>query len=270
VQDGASPEVVVLERVSVARTFDGVRHVLLDDVGLEVLAGQHWAIAGPNGAGKTTLARVLAAQMFPSSGVVTLLGRRLGRVPVEELRRRVGVVDPGFGRRFYLSQRSIEVVLSGIAGTILLVEDPSPAAVDRARDALELVDAGHLAGRQFWKCSEGERARILLARSLVTDAPLLVLDEPTAGLDVVGRELFLAALEKTVSNRPGVTTITVTHSFEELPRWTSHMLLLRKGQLVAAGDLASTLVDEKLTECFGVPLRVRTVDGRSLVSLQTA
>lgn len=268
-EDGAS-QVVLLERVSVARTFDGARHVLLDDIGLEVLAGQHWAIAGPNGAGKTTLARVLAAQMLPSSGVVTLLGGRIGRVPVEELRRRVGVVDPGLGRRFYLSQRSLDVVLTGIAGTILLVEDTPPAAADRAREALELVDADHLAGRQFWKCSEGERARILLARALVTDAPLLVLDEPTAGLDVVGRELFLAALEKTVSNRPGVTTITVTHSFEELPRWTSHMLLLRKGQIVAAGGLASTLVDEKLTQCFGVPLHVTTVDGRSLVSLQTA
>lgn len=264
----ASAPVVLLEGVGVARTSDGTRRVLLDDVGFEAFEGQHWAIAGPNGAGKTTLARVLAVQLFPSSGVVTILGRRLGRVRIEELRRRVGVVDPGLGRRFYASQRTIEVVLTGVAGTILLVEETASAAMDRAREALELVDAAHLEGRLFWTCSEGERARILLARALVTDAPLLVLDEPTASLDVVGRELFLAALEKTVSYRPGLTTITVTHSFEELPRWTTHMLLLRESRVVAAGELPSTLVDENLTACFGVPLHVSTVDGRSFVSLR--
>ena len=244
------------------RSQHGVRRVLIDRIEWRAQAGEHWGIVGPNGAGKTTLLRVASAQTRPSDGVAFVLGERLGKTPLQALRRRIGLVEPALGRRFYPDQRALDVVLSGLTGSILLVELLGRTEIARAQEALEAVGAGALARRSFASCSEGERARILLARALVADAPLLALDEPASGLDLGGRELLLQAFEGVLASRPGLTTLTVTHHIEELPPSTSHALLLAQGRVVAAGPLAEALRDETLSAAFGLPLRLERRGGR--------
>jgi iron complex transport system ATP-binding protein len=247
-------EVVGLEGVSVWRSGQRGRTDLLAGVDWTVRRGERWVIAGPNGAGKTTLVRLASAQMRPSGGIARVLGHQLGRYPLAELRRTIGVVDPLLARRFYPDQTALEVVETGHAGTVLLVEDDPDAG--RAREALALVGAASLADRTFVTCSEGERARILLARTLVADAALLILDEPTAGLDLPGRLMLAHALGEVLGARPELTTITVTHELDALPQETTHVLMLAAGRVVAAGALAETLTAENVAACFDVPLDV--------------
>lgn len=253
--------VLAFDRVAVRRGGS----TLLEGVDWTVAAGEHWGVAGPNGAGKSTLLRVASAQMRPSAGTAVVLGGRLGRTPLQELRRRVGLVDPALARRFYPQQRALDVVLTGASGTILPAEELATETVARARALLAEVGAAELELRLFASCSEGERARILLARALLADADLLVLDEPAAGLDLPGRELLLAALDGAFAERPGLTTITVTHHLEELPTATTHALLLRAGRVVSAGPLERSVTDETLSACFGLPLHVERRDGRLAV-----
>ena len=214
-------------------------------------SGEHWVVVGPNGGGKTTLVRIASAQLRPSDGVVRVLGKQLGRYPLAELRRRIGYVDPLLARRFRLEQTALAVVETGAAGTVLNVE-----AVDETqpRALLELVGAGALADRSFASCSEGERARILLARALAPDAALLVLDEPTAGLDVAGRLLFQHVLADAISSRPDLPTVIVTHELEALPPETTHVLMLRAGRVVARGEREAALTAENIAVCFELPL----------------
>jgi iron complex transport system ATP-binding protein len=249
---------VRFEEVSVRRSG----RTILDAVDWTAGRGEHWALLGPNGAGKTTALRIASAQMRPSRGRAFVLGGRLGGVSMPELRRRIGLVEPALGRRFYPVQTAREVVASGFAGTILPEQDADFARADALLDG---VGAGALAARTFATCSEGERARILLARALATDAELLVLDEPAAGLDLPGRELLLRAFDDAVSARPALTTITATHHLEELSLRVTHALLLREGSVVAAGPLRESLTDESLSACFGLPLIVEEVGGRFFV-----
>jgi iron complex transport system ATP-binding protein len=258
-------EVLRFEGVGVWRSLHGVRRRLLEQIDWNVAAGEHWGIIGPNGAGKTTLLRIASAQTRPSTGAAWVLDQRLGSVPLQQLRRRIGLVEPALGRRFYPEQSALDVVCSGLSGSILLPETLGEGALGAARAALARVGAAALAERAFATCSEGERARIMLARALVADAPLLALDEPAAGLDLAGRELLLAAFEQALTARPALTTLTVTHHLEELPASTSHVLLLREGRIVAAGPIAETLTSERLSACFGLPLRLERSDGRVFV-----
>ncbi len=255
-------EAVRLEQVSVWRSSHGVRRALLDRIDWTARAGEHWGIVGPNGAGKTTLLRIASAQMRPSDGVAHVLGSRLGRVALQSLRRQVGLVEPALGRRFYPEQRVLDVVCSGFSGSILLVGELTERELERAHAVLKSVGAAGLVARSFASCSEGERARVLLARALVTDVPLLALDEPAGGLDLGGRELLLAAIESAVAARPALTTLTVTHHIEELPTTTTHALVLARGRVIAAGPVSEALTDATLSECFGLALRLERSGGR--------
>ena len=255
---------VDLAGVTVWRSEHGVRRTLLDDIDWCVRHAEHWGVVGPNGAGKSTLLRVLSAQTTPSRGRATILGGTLGKVNMPELRTRIGVVEPALGRRFYPGRRVVEVVATGSTGTTALT-DATPQTLERAAELLAVVGAEGLTERIFVTCSEGERARALLARSLMTDAQLLVLDEPAAGLDVGGRELLLAAIDEVARERPGLTTVTVTHHVEELPATTSHLLLLRSGAVVAAGPIDEVATDAAFGACFGLPLRVERIGHRLFV-----
>jgi iron complex transport system ATP-binding protein len=260
------PETVVaLEDVTLWRSAGGVRRAVLEGVDWRVAAGEHWGVVGPNGAGKSTLLRVVSAQTRPSRGRATVLGGRLGRVSLPELRARIGVLHPELARRFAPEQTVLEVVLTGATGVVLLPAMPGRAVLERAHRLLALVGAGALAGRAFAACSDGERVRVLLARALMPEARLLVLDEPAAQLDLGGRELLLAALDRVVRDRPGLATITVSHHVEELPSTTSHLLLVRAGRVVAAGPVAAVATSEAFSACFGLPLRVERADGRLAV-----
>jgi iron complex transport system ATP-binding protein len=257
-------DVVRLEQASVHRRGpDGERRYIIHDATWSVREGEHWAVLGPNGAGKTTLLRIASAQMHPSTGAAALLGGRLGRIRIPQLRHRIGVVDLQVSARFFPGLRAVDVVLTGVTGTSALLEEHvTPERVASARELLRLVSMEPHADRPFAGLSQGERARVMLARALIADAALLVLDEAGAGLDLPGRELLIASLERIARERPQLASIVATHHVEELSSVTTHALLLRNGTVVAAGSIDETLTSTLLSECFGLPLTVERRDGR--------
>ena len=265
VSDPAPPrDVVRLEQASVHRRGpNGERRFLVRDATWSVREGEHWAVLGPNGAGKTTLLRIASAQMHPSTGAAALLGGTLGRIRIPQLRHRIGVVDLQVSARFFPGLSAVDVVLTGVTGTSALLEEHvTDGRVAAARELLRLVAVEPHADRPFAGLSQGERARVMLARALITDAALLVLDEAGAGLDLPGRELLIASLARIAGERPQLASIVATHHVEELPSGTTHALLLRDGVVVAAGPIDETLTGELMSECFGLPLTVERRDGR--------
>jgi iron complex transport system ATP-binding protein len=245
-----------------------VGKTLLSGVDWRVEHGQHWVILGPNGAGKTTLLSMASAVRHPTRGAVTVLGHRLGRVDLRELRRRIGLVAA--------SQRLVDeelledegatahtVVLTGHTGTSAPLWDRyGPAEHERAARLLADVGCKDLADRPFRVCSQGERGRIRVARALMSDPALLLLDEPFAGLDLPAREDLIVTIED-LSARPALTTVTVTHHLEEVPATATHVLLMRDARVLAAGPAGELLTPAALSECFGRPLQVdHHADGR--------
>lgn len=234
---------------------------VLAGLDLRVGRGERWVVVGPNGAGKTTLLQLAGGRRHPSRGEVRILGQRVGRVDLRELRARVGHVDGRAAGAVPPRRPCLDVVLGGVTGTW----SPLPGRVtaaqrERARELLARFGCAHVAGRPFGACSHGERRRVLLARALVADPPLLLLDEPASGLDLPGREALVAALDALA---PGLTLVCVTHHLEEVPPSASHALLLRDGRVVAAGAVDDVLAGGPLSACFGVPVRVRRHrDGR--------
>jgi iron complex transport system ATP-binding protein len=235
--------------------------VLLHDITWQVRPGEQWALLGPNGAGKSTLLSLAGAVRHPTTGTADVLGRRLGRTDMRELREQVGVVDPAL--RMPARMSVLDVVLTGATGTVLpLPERYTAADHERARMLLDRLGMTPLADREIGACSHGERARTRLARALVPDPPLLLLDEPATGLDLPSRETLLATLDDVAAVHPDLAIVLVSHHLEELPATTSHALLLRAGQIVAVGAADEVLTDEPLSQCFGLPLVVRREHGR--------
>jgi iron complex transport system ATP-binding protein len=257
-------DVVRLEQASVHRRGpDGERRFIVRDATWTVREGEHWAVLGPNGAGKTTLLRIASAQMHPSTGAAALLGGTLGRVRVPQVRNRIGVVDLQVSARFFPGLRAVDVVLTGVTGTSALLEEHiTDERIAGARELLRLVAVEPHADRPFAGLSQGERARVMLARALITDAALLVLDEAGAGLDLPGRELLIASLERIARERSRLASIIATHHVEELPSVMTHALLLRDGRVVAGGPIDETLTGELMSECFALPLTVERREGR--------
>jgi iron complex transport system ATP-binding protein len=241
----------------------GARRPILDGVDWQARAGERWALLGPNGAGKTTLLTLLGAVEFPSSGTVDVLGARLGRTDVFKLRERIGFVDARLGRKFAPALTAEQVVLTGATGTIGLFEERiSRAARERARSLIRSFGVEPIAAQRFSDCSHGERTRALIARALVSRPELLLLDEPGTGLDLGGRETLLGALSTLADEEPELATVLTTHHLEELPRETTHTLLLRQGRVVASGPADETLAAGPLSECFGLPVEVSRANGR--------
>jgi len=245
----------VLNLVGVGVMRDGA--TLLDGVDWSVEDGQRWVVLGPNGAGKTTLLQIVAARMHPTRGEATLLGERLGAVDVFELRPRIGISSAAFAESLPASESVRDVVLTGayaVAGRWNeRYEDPD---LSRGADLLAAFGVGHLAERTFGTLSEGERKRVQLARSLMSDPELLLLDEPGAGLDLGGRETLVRDLAELAGDRRSPVLILVTHHVEEIPPGFDHALLLRQGRVVASGPIDRTLTDENLSATFDVPLVV--------------
>jgi iron complex transport system ATP-binding protein len=233
---------------------------VLHDVSLTVGAGEHWALLGPNGAGKSTLLAVAGAQRFPSRGEVDLLGRRLGRVDVRELRALIGTVDPRLRMPDELPVAGY--VATGATQTVQPVRPPTPAETTRGDELLDLLGLAALATRPIGVCSQGERSRARLARALVNDPALLLLDEPATGLDLPGRVDLLEAVESAARQLPGLASVTVAHHLEELPATTDHVALLRDGRLLARGDAGLLADSPALSECFGRSVRAISVADR--------
>lgn len=234
---------------------------ILDGIDWTVRPGEQWALLGPNGSGKTTLLTIIRAFKHPSAGSVTVLGRRFGESDLWPLREQVGLVDSG--QRVLEWLISEDVVLTGLTGSIQPIWDRyGPEETARARELLALVGASALANREFNTCSQGEKQRVRIARALMANPSLLLLDEPTTGLDLPAREALLGAISALAQAQPELATITVSHHLEELPASTTHALLLRGGQIVAIGPVAETLTTEHVSACFGFPITVRQDDGR--------
>jgi iron complex transport system ATP-binding protein len=236
--------------------------LLLDQISVTIRAGEHWALLGPNGAGKSTLLQIMATYAYPTRGEVELLGYRLGRVDVFTLRPWIGHVSPH--HRVEPRRTVSQVVLTGLTGTIELVPGRLPGAdeLSRAAALAELMGLRDRADAPWRVLSQGERGRTLIARALMAQPRLLLLDEPAAGLDVAGREQLLASLDELRERQPGLATVLVTHHLEELPASTTHALLLRGGGMVAAGPAAEVLTTGLVSDCFDYPITIAEHAGR--------
>jgi iron complex transport system ATP-binding protein len=252
-------EVLNFRGVSVVR---GGRPIV-DRLDWQVTEDQRWVILGPNGAGKTTVLQLAAAQIHPTSGQVGILGESLGSVDVFDLRPRIGLASAALAERIPAGERVRDVVVTAAwAVTGRWHEEYEDADVARARGVLELVGVSELADRTFGTLSEGERKRVQIARALMTDPELLLLDEPAAGLDLGAREDLVTRLAGIATDRWAPVQVLVTHHVEEIPEGFTHVLMLRSGRAVAAGPIGEVLTGRTLTETFGTRLRSGRVRGR--------
>jgi iron complex transport system ATP-binding protein len=258
--DEADPVAAVPQRPAPALALRDVsllrsgRH-LLHDIDWTVAAGQRWVVLGRNGSGKSTLVRIASLYLHPSTGTVDVLGERLGRTDVRRLRTRLGLASAGMGDMLRPDLAAYEVVMTAKNAAL----EPwwhtyDDADRSRARRCLADVGIDGFADREFGSLSSGERQRVLLARTLMNDPGLLLLDEPTAGLDLAGRETLVAGLAEIARQPSGPAVVLVTHHVEEIPAGFTHGLLLTDGGVQAAGPLEHVLTSEQLSACFGMPL----------------
>jgi iron complex transport system ATP-binding protein len=236
---------------------------LLSDVDLVIAEGERCIVLGPNGAGKTTLLLLASARMFPTTGDVELLDEVMGAVDLADLKPRIGWASSAMAADLPPGESVADVVMTGawaVSGRWREQYDDA----DRQRAERLLVDWGiaHLARRTFGTLSEGERKRAMIARALMSDPELLLLDEPGAGLDLGGREDLVDRLGRLAQDEDAPTLVVVTHHVEEIAPGFTHGLLLRAGRVVAAGPLADVMTDSALGEAFGMPITVQHVDGR--------
>jgi iron complex transport system ATP-binding protein len=243
--------------------LDRVGAPVLRGVDLRVETGQRWIILGPNGSGKTTIFQLASGYLHPTGGTVDILGHRLGRVDVRRLRASIGLVSASIAKMLVPSVTGLEVVLAARHGAL----DPWWHHYDdddriAARRLLEVAGFGYAADRPFGVLSEGERQQVLIARSLMIDPELLLLDEPAAGLDVGGRERLVARLTALASEPDSPPTVMITHHVEEIPAGFGHLLLLRDGHVVAAGPIDATLTEDAISETFGLRLCLSRTEGR--------
>jgi iron complex transport system ATP-binding protein len=243
-------------------TFRRESKEILHQVSFTVREGEHWALLGPNGAGKSTILGFCGALTHPTSGTVHVLGKQLGRVELQELRRAIGHVNPRHPLRSPLTVR--EVVFTGITGSIEIPPrwQPDRDHLDRADS---LIDTFGLAGKadERWPAlSQGERGRVLIARALICQPRLLLLDEPSTGLDVAAREQLLETLDLLEETHPHIASIVVTHHLEELPATTTHALLLKAGYVVASGPARMIVTTENVSASFDHPIDVQYNEGR--------
>ena len=236
---------------------------ILDEVSWYVTEGERWVVLGPNGAGKTTLLQVASARMHPTTGTVDILGERLGSVDVFELRPRVGLASSAMQENIPAKERVIDVVMTAAYAVVgRWRERYDHQDEKRADDLLAALGAADLAARMFGTLSEGERKRVQIARALMADPELLLLDEPAAGLDLGGREDLVLRLNGIASDPASPAVVLVTHHVEEIPPAFTHALLLRAGRVVAAGPVDEVVASPWLTAAFGLPLIVDRTDGR--------
>lgn len=253
-------EVIALEGVSVIRNG---RH-LLKRVDWRVQAHERWVVLGPNGAGKTTMLQVASTYITPSRGTVRLLDVEHGKSDVRDLRRRIGYAGAGLADmvRGYLP--ALEIVVTGKHAAFVdsRWHDYDDGDWETARSRLAQLQAEHLVDRKFETLSAGEKQRVLIARSLMTDPEVLLLDEATTGLDLGARERLVASLSELAFDPDGPSVVLVTHHVEEIPPGYDHILMLSQGEVLADGPIADTLTSEALSECFQLTLRLQHHEDR--------
>jgi iron complex transport system ATP-binding protein len=254
------PDVVVdIRDVTVSRTGTD----LLANLDWQVELDERWVILGPNGAGKTTLLSLAAARLHPTRGTVHLLGERMGGADVFDLRPRIGLSTALLAERIPAGETVHDVVVTAAYAVVGRFRETYEVMDEiRARALLDQLGVVHLADRTYGTLSEGERKRVQIARALMTDPELLLLDEPAAGLDLGGREDLVRRLAELAHDPDSPTLVLVTHHVEEIPPGFTHAMLLRDGRAVAQGLAADVLTDDNLSQTFGLPLKVERDGGR--------
>ena len=235
-------------------------NAILSNFNWEVKAGERWVVLGPNGSGKTTLLSIAGGYLFPTSGKVHILGEKLGTFNIRKKRQHIGHLSSAVVKKIPSHITATEVVMSAQFGALShLWHKYTDAHKERARELLSSLGCGELQERKFEDCSSGERQRISLARALMAEPQLLLLDEPTAGLDMGGREDLISSLQLLDSS---LTCVLVVHKTEEIPENFTKILILNNGGIVAAGSTGKTLTEENLEKCFGRKFKLTFSDGR--------
>ena len=245
----------VLELVDVSVVRGG--RALVEDVSWSVKEGERWVILGPNGAGKTTLLNVASSYLFPTAGTASILSEKLGSVDVFELRPRIGISSSALTDKLPRSQSVLQTVLTAAYGmTAGWQESYDAVDEDRARAFLDRLGMSDYLDRKFGTLSEGERKRTQIARAMMADPELLLLDEPAAGLDLGGREDLVRRLGRLARDPYAPSMLMVTHHVEEIPPGFTHVLMIRQGKVLTAGPLETEMTSANLSRCFGLPLVV--------------
>ncbi len=251
--------VISMDRVSVSRG----ETTLLHDIDWQVELDERWVILGPNGAGKTTLILLAAAHLYPTTGNVSLLGERLGRANVLELRPRIGLSTAALAARIPPGERVLDAVITAsyaVVGRFREAYDGSDEM--RARELLAQWGCLGLVARSYGTLSEGERKRLNIARALMTDPEILLLDEPAAGLDLAGREDLLRRLTRLAEHPDSPTLVLVTHHVEEIPPGATHAMVLSQGGVVAQGLVGDVLTPKNLSAAYGMPILIERAGRR--------
>lgn len=255
-------EVLSFQNLTLARNGKNI----LENINWNVSADQRWVIVGPNGAGKTTLLKLAAAQLQPSSGKAEILGETLGEINVFELRTRIGFASSAIANRIPNSENVLDAVMTAsYAITGRFKEKYEDVDQRRAKRVLKEWQLDHLADRPFGTLSDGEKKRTQIARAVMPDPELLLLDEPVASLDIGAREATIKILSGYASHPKAPAIIMVTHHLEEIPAGFTHALVLTAGRIVEAGPITQTLTTDKLSAAYGLELEVAFVGGRFTV-----
>ena len=248
-----------IENLSVRRGGKSI----LGPLNWQVLEGQRWVVLGPNGAGKTTLLQVCSSLIHPTSGSIKILGEQLGRVDVFELRTRIGLTSSALVEQLPADELVIDVVLTAAYAMLGRWQEKYDLWDEsRAMALLTALGVRELGDRNFGSLSEGEKKRVQIARALMADPELLLLDEPASSLDLGGREDLLKRIEVFAKDPLAPATVIVTHHIEEIPAGTTHALLLKEGSEVAKGDINTVITDLNLSNAYGLPISVQSEGGR--------
>lgn len=240
---------------------------ILTDINWQIEKGQHWAVFGLNGSGKTTLLNMVNGYIWPTAGKVTVLDQPFGKTDIRELRKSIGWVSSSLQERINGRQLAQDIVVSGKYASIGLYEEPNKEDFKKAIEIMERLNGKHLIDRTYETCSSGEKQRILIARGLMASPKLLILDEPSSGLDFIAREELMKAINELAAQESAPTIILVTHHIEEVLPEFSHALLLQKGHIFAQGKREDILNSESLSKFFEKPVKVEWANDRAWMSL---
>lgn len=257
-------QIITLENVSLQKKGQSI----LKEIDWQINDGEHWAVLGLNGSGKTSLLNIVSGYQFPSTGSVSVLGHQFGKTNLPELRKRIGFVSSSLDRFSQIvNNETVErVVVSGRFASFGLYEKVETADWEKADTLLNELRLDYLKGKKYRLLSQGEQRRILIARALMSDPEILILDEPCSGLDILSREEFVSLLH-TISSTCHI--IYVTHHIDELVEDITHAILLRDGHIVAAGEKKVVLTDELLSEAYSIPVKVSWEKNRPSLTIRS-
>ena len=241
---------------------------ILNDLSWHVQKGQHWAILGLNGSGKTTLLKVINGYIWPNEGKVQVLGETYGKTYIPKLRTRIGWVSNAMIDNFNWQDNAIEIVLSGKFGALRIFDDVTEEEIDHAVSVMKHFHCDHLANKPFEHLSQGEKQRVQIARAIMADPEILILDEPCGGLDLIERENMLQTIEQIAEAENGTTLIYVTHHVEEILPCFSHVLLMKDGKNVEANVREVVLTDQLLSDFFGREISLQVERERAWVAIK--